>query len=78
MAPFLEGRSEELMSLLDELRKKQHVLKSLGIGVRAEAEKVGASFSYIDPANPDVIIVERRGVVSGLGLSIDNVLPATR
>jgi len=40
------------MSLLDELREKEDVLKSAGRRIRAEAKEKGASFSYIDPAEP--------------------------
>lgn len=49
------------MSLLDELRKKEDVLKNAGLRIRAEAKEKGASFSYIDPAEPDVIVVETDG-----------------
>lgn len=46
------------MSLLEELRKKHEILKVAGEGVRAEARSKGATFSYIDPENPDVIVIE--------------------
>lgn len=49
------------MSLLDELRKKEDILKTAGERIRAEAAAKGLPFSYIDPAEPDVIVVEING-----------------
>ncbi len=46
------------MSLLNELRKKESQIQSIGESIRAEANEKGASFSYVDPAEPDVIVVE--------------------
>jgi hypothetical protein len=46
------------MSLLNELRKKESQIQSIGERTRAEAKEQGASFSYIDPDDPEVIVVE--------------------
>lgn len=51
------------MSLLDELRKKEDALKSAGVSIRADAREKGASFSYIDPNEPNTIVVEQDGDV---------------
>ncbi|MGF9691547.1 hypothetical protein AAIH46_01910 [Rhizobium sp. 0TCS1.26] len=47
------------MSLLDELKRKADVIARSGSAIRDEARAAGTTFSYVDPANPDVIIVEQ-------------------
>lgn len=46
------------MSLLEELRRKDEILKAAGDGIRADARSKGATFSYINPDQPDLIVVE--------------------
>ncbi len=60
------------MSLLKELAAKASKIETAGHTIREDALKRGASFSYIDPARPDVIIVETSDDVSS---PLPKVLP---
>lgn len=51
------------MSLLDELRTKEAVLRNVGQKIRSDAQEAAASFSYIDSAEPNVIVIETNGEV---------------
>lgn len=46
------------MSLLQELVAKASKIETAGEGIREDAARRGASFSYIDSSRPDVIVVE--------------------
>jgi hypothetical protein len=46
------------MSLLKELAAKASKIEAAGDGIREDAVRNGASFSYIDPSRPEVIVVE--------------------
>jgi hypothetical protein len=60
------------MSLLKELAAKASKIETAGHAIREDALKRGASFSYIDPATPDLIVVETSDDVSS---PISHVLP---
>lgn len=46
------------MNVIDELKKNEKAIASMGARIREEARALGATFSYIDPSNPDQIVVE--------------------
>jgi hypothetical protein len=49
---------EAPVSLLEEIRKKEQILKSAGRDIRAEARRKRATFSYCDPERPDIVVIE--------------------
>ncbi|WP_377297929.1 hypothetical protein [Rhizobium sp. SGZ-381] len=54
------------MSLLKELAAKASTIETAGHTIREDALKRGASFSYIDPSRPDVIVVETSDDVASM------------
>jgi len=47
------------MRLTEELRAKADRIASAGRRIKEEAHRLGASFSYADPARENIIIIEK-------------------
>jgi hypothetical protein len=46
------------MSAIDDMLKDAKAIALMSVRIREEARELGATFSYIDPSDPDHMVVE--------------------